>query len=98
MESKLIPLLIVLALLTGCASTSTSEEAATAPVDVPVQTSGTTVAERPHESLSASVASIDADGSVRLVIEGGLEAGNKAKESRFPGAVGPDEEIKARGL
>lgn len=74
MESKLIPLLIVLALLTGCASTSTSEEAATAPVDVPVQTSGTTVAERPHESLSASVASIDADGSVRLVIEGGLEA------------------------
>lgn len=74
MESKLIPLLIVLALLTGCASTSTSEEAATAPVDVPVQTSGTTVAERPHESLSASVASIDDDGSVRLVIEGGLEA------------------------
>ena len=74
MESKLIPLLIVLALLTGCASTSTSEEAATAPADVPVQTSGPTVAERPHESLSASVASIDDDGSVRLVIEGGLEA------------------------
>lgn len=74
MESKLIPLLIVLALLTGCASTSTSEEAATAPVDVPVQTSGPTVTERPYESLSASVASIDDDGSVRLVIEGGLEA------------------------
>ena len=74
MESKLIPLLIVLALLTGCASTSTSEEAATAPADVPVQTSGPTVTERPYESLSASVASIDDDGSVRLVIEGGLEA------------------------
>ena len=74
MESKLIPLLIVLALLTGCASTSTSEEAATASVDVPVQTSGPTVTERPYESLSASVASIDDDGSVRLVIEGGLEA------------------------
>ena len=74
MESKLIPLLIVLALLTGCASTSTSEEAATSLVDVPVQTSGPTVTERPYESLSASVASIDADGSVRLVIEGGLEA------------------------
>lgn len=74
MESKLIPLLIVLALLTGCASTSTSEEARTAPVDVPVQTSGPTVTERPYESLSASVASIDDDGSVRLVIEGGLEA------------------------
>ncbi len=74
MESKLIPLLIVLALLTGCASTSTSEEAATAPVDVPVQTSGPTVTERPYESVSASVASIDDDGSVRLVIEGGLEA------------------------
>ncbi len=74
MESKLIPLLIVLALLTGCASTSTSEEAATAPADVPVQTSGPTVTERPYESVSASVASIDDDGSVRLVIEGGLEA------------------------
>ena len=74
MESKLIPLLIVLALLTGCASTSTSEEARIAPVDVPVQTSGPTVTERPYESLSASVASIDDDGSVRLVIEGGLEA------------------------
>lgn len=74
MESKLIPLLIVLALLTGCASTSTSEEAATASVDVPVQTNGPTVTERPYESLSASVASIDDDGSVRLVIEGGLEA------------------------
>ena len=57
MESKLIPLLIVLALLTGCASTSTSEEAATAPADVPVQTSGPTVTERPYESVSASVAS-----------------------------------------
>ena len=74
MESKLIPLLIVLALLTGCASTSTSEEAATAPVDVPVQTNGPTFTERPYESVSASVASIDDDGSVRLVIEGGLEA------------------------
>lgn len=74
MESKLIPLLIVLALLTGCASTSTSEEAATASVDVLVQTNGPTVTERPYESLSASVASIDDDGSVRLVIEGGLEA------------------------
>lgn len=74
MESKLIPLLIVLALLTGCASTSTSEEAATVPVDVPVQTGGTTVTERPYESVSASVASIDDDGTVRLVIEGGLEA------------------------
>ena len=74
MESKLIPLLIVLALLTGCASTSTSEEAATASVDVPVQTNGPTVTERPYESVSASVASIDDDGSVRLVIEGGLEA------------------------
>lgn len=74
MESKLIPLLIVLALLTGCASTSTSEEAATVPVDVPVQTSVATVTERPYESVSASVASIDDDGTVRLVIEGGLEA------------------------
>lgn len=74
MENKLIPLLIVLALLTGCASTSTPEEAVTAPVDLPVQTSGPTISERPYESVSASVASIDADGSVRLVIEGSLEA------------------------